>query len=112
MFPEKLIVPTLSEIGDKVIYEHENVSFETSCSGTPEPIVEWFRGFSKVKEASKIQVNEIENLHKLLLTNCLTEQSGTITVTASNKAGTCTVEASLTVKGKVTVRQLVFTFSS
>ena len=96
---EKLLVPTLTEMGDNVIYEHEDVYFETNASGKPEPTVEWFHGFNKLRRGEGVQIEKSGDLHSLLLKDCTTDQSGTVTAVASNKAGTCTVESSLLVKG-------------
>ena len=97
---EILIVPTLAEIGDKEIFENDNVLFETKATGKPEPLVEWFHGFNKLKPSKRTSIDQSGNAHSLYLKECSLEQSGTVTAVASNKAGTCTVESSLLVKGR------------
>ena len=96
---EKLIVPTLTEPGDIEIFENEDAIIRTTASGKPQPSVEWFQGFAKLRKSKQIDVRVDDNQHTLQLKECKLRDSGTITAVATNKAGTCTVESALLVKG-------------
>ena len=89
----------MSEPGDVDVWENEDAKLVTQVTGKPEPIVEWFHGFKKLAPSSDTAIMRDGKTHSLLLKERQIEDSGTITVTATNKAGTCTAESKLTVQG-------------
>ena len=96
---EILETPTLTKPGDVVIVEEEEAVFETRARGIPPPSVEWFLGPKPLVRSDKVVFERQGDTHRLVLSGCEMEQTGLVSVTATNKAGELTQEAMLTVKG-------------
>ena len=93
-------MPTLTNPGDKEIWETDDVTFVTHVTGKPKPDVEWFHGFSKLKPSDKVEIESDGDTYRLILRECVLDDTGTVTVVASSKAGKLSAECSLLVKGK------------
>ena len=99
MYTEITIVPTLTPMGDVEITENEEVVFETEASGKPTPDVEWFLGLEKLTQSHRVSIDKLRRTHTLTMRKCLLRETGSVIAKATNKAGSCTEEASLVVKG-------------
>ena len=98
--PEK---PTLTKPPDVAIMEQETAVFETLVTGLPEPTVEWFIGAMKLEPSEKVEIEQDDQAHRLVLKQCEVYQTGSITVKAHNEAGYVKSLARLTVKGRVSL---------
>ena len=73
--------------------------FETVVTGKPLPEVEWYHGIHTVTPGDRVTVEVDGDTHRLVMRECDVRQSGTIRVTATNKAGYNSTDGSLTVQG-------------
>ena len=94
------MTPTLTELDDVEIFEKECAEFSTSSDGKPPPTVEWYHGHAKLKHSKLISITTKDNTHNLVLKDCKLHDTGTVTAVATNKAGSCTVESNLNIRGE------------
>ena len=96
-------MPTLTQPGDVEIFEKADAVFVTEVTGKPEPSVEWFHGFTKLRHGKTASVETDmgrHTVHTVTMEGCKIEDTGTIRMVASNKAGQVEAESSLVVNGR------------
>ena len=99
---EILHTPSITEPDEQEILENEDALFTTVVTGKPEPTVEWFHGFTKLRPSDTVIIDNVGDRYSLQLRNCQLEDTGSITVAAFNKAGSNSADTALIVKGKTT----------
>ena len=92
--------PTVSKPNDVQIKKGEKGKFTSYVTGEPKPTVEWSQGLVKYVISRRICMGNNRKKYSLVLRKCQPEDTGPITVTATNKAGQATNNAKLTVIGK------------
>ncbi|XP_030058995.1 myopalladin isoform X2 [Microcaecilia unicolor] len=92
---------------DLTASESQLVVFECRVKGAPSPKVEWHREGTLIEDSPDFRIlqkkprsmSEPEEICTLVITEVFSEDSGTFTCTASNKYGTVSSTAHLTVRG-------------
>nr|XP_033797641.1 myopalladin isoform X2 [Geotrypetes seraphini]XP_033797642.1 myopalladin isoform X2 [Geotrypetes seraphini]XP_033797643.1 myopalladin isoform X2 [Geotrypetes seraphini]XP_033797644.1 myopalladin isoform X2 [Geotrypetes seraphini]XP_033797645.1 myopalladin isoform X2 [Geotrypetes seraphini] len=92
---------------DLTASESQLVVFECRVKGAPSPKVEWYREGTLIEDSPDFRIlqkkprsmAEPEEICTLVITEVLSEDSGTFTCTASNKYGTVSSTARLNVRG-------------
>ncbi len=79
--------------------EFDDVRFETTISGKPEPTVEWYRGDVKYEPSENVIYEKTGNVYALVLKKVRQEEAGMITVKALNELGDMAASARLKVTG-------------
>ena len=93
--------PAASKPNDLQIKKGEDAKFISTITGKPKPEVEWSQGPVKYVTSPRVHTENTGNEHTLVLRKCQPEDTGPITVTATNKAGQAMNTAKLTVIGKI-----------
>ncbi|XP_029465550.1 myopalladin isoform X5 [Rhinatrema bivittatum] len=92
---------------DLTASESQLIVFECRVKGAPSPKVEWYREGTLIEDSPDFRIlqkkprsmAEPEEICTLVITEVFSEDSGTFTCTASNKYGTVSSTAHLTVRG-------------
>jgi len=100
-FLEDLVAPQIVRPLDVDIFEHGDAVFEAKVTGKPGPLVSWYSGSLFLEPSQYCRVEKRGEEHRLTLTNCSPDQTGAITIKASNKAGQSSKAAALRVRGNV-----------
>lgn len=78
------------------------VRLECRNKGKPTPKIEWFVDEDKIKEGNRFNfVHEEPDVYALCISKCVIEDEGEYMCKATNRRGTCTTVAELTVDGKM-----------
>ena len=96
---EILESPTMTKPQGVEIMEQEDAVFEVQVHGIPEPDVDWYSGSERLRPSRSTMIEQDGDTHRLQLKSCDLDMTGPIKVTATNKAGDCTAETFLNVKG-------------
>ena len=96
---------------DVTVMEQEDARFETTVSGKPAPIAEWFRGETKLEPSDTIVYEQDGNKHGLLIKTAQLDQAGPYSVKITNEVGTFSAMARLKVTGKFLFSTAIFSFS-
>ncbi|EDO49554.1 predicted protein, partial [Nematostella vectensis] len=93
----------LRKVEDVTALETEQVWFEIPIQGYPRPIVEWYRGTTRIKDGGRFTISESEenDMYSLVIDEARTEDSGPYKCVASNDAGKTTALLNLDVNEKV-----------
>ncbi|XP_073541690.1 myopalladin isoform X2 [Phyllobates terribilis] len=79
--------------------EGQLVVFESRVKGSPSPKVEWYREGTLIEDSPDFRILQKKEICTLVIAEVFSEDSGMFTCTASNKYGTTSSIAYLTVKG-------------
>uniref|UniRef100_A0A8D0GAM8 Myopalladin n=1 Tax=Sphenodon punctatus TaxID=8508 RepID=A0A8D0GAM8_SPHPU len=79
--------------------EGQLVVFECRVKGAPSPKVEWYREGTLIDDSPDFRILQKKEICTLVIAEVFSEDSGSFTCTASNKYGTVSSIARLTVKG-------------
>jgi hypothetical protein len=79
--------------------EHDEVQFQTTVIGKPQPTVEWYRGELKLEPSDRIIFEDVDNVHTLIIKNIKKDEEGMVTVKAINDMGDMAASARLRVTG-------------
>ena len=83
------------------IFEHADAMFVTRVTGKPEPSVDWYHGFSRLRPGKTVSLEQEEDgVYRLTMMGCQIQDTGSIRVVATSKAGKAEAEASLVVNGR------------
>ena len=85
---------------DVTINEGEDAHFEAGITGKPVPVIEWLLGDAKLEPSDRIVYEAAGTIYKLTMKGCKPEETGSITIKATNDQGTISGKAKLTVKGE------------
>jgi len=85
--------------------EFDEVLFETTVTGKPEPIVEWWQGDKKLEASERIELRQVGEVYTVVIKGVRKAEEGIINVKATNEAGQMTASARL----KITGNRLEFT---
>ena len=89
---------------DVEVSEEEEGRFDVRVSGRPVPMVEWFKGSTKIEDAGKFILidDEVEeDLFSLIIETVTPDDVGSYTCKASNEAGQITCKAGLALQERV-----------
>ena len=84
-----------------VAKEGESVTFDCVVKGVPTPTVSWFLNGEKLTEAPDQQIRRNDDKHLLKLHKLEIDDTGPLTATATNSAGTVSSTAPLLVHGTI-----------
>ena len=101
MFVEVLQAPSISGLEDEQVDEGDDALFKARVSGVPQPTTTWKHSGSVVTTSEKYHVEQEGEVTEMRIRGCRESDSGQIHLTATNKAGTSDVQATLTVRGKI-----------
>lgn len=87
----------LERLQSQTIRQGESVVFTTILSGSPQPVVRWFREGMEIQSAGDFIISSEANKHTLKIANPYPEDTGVFTVTATNASGKATSTAHLAV---------------
>ena len=91
--------PTVTDPDDVEVEEEEDARFEVTVTGRPEPEVEWLLAATHLSPSERFVFEEEGGRHSLIIKGCQIEETGMITVRATNKAGSHYTIAQLNVRG-------------
>lgn len=80
----------------------EEARLDVRISGTPEPVVDWYKDKDKIEDEGRFMIvdDEENDLFSLIIEDCQPEDSGTYKCVAVNEEGEVTNVAKLTVQDK------------
>lgn len=81
--------------------EQKDAVFETVVTGKPQPKVEWFRGGVSLVPSESVVIETYDDKSTLTLKSCQVYQTGSISVKATNEAGSDSAVAKFNVQGPV-----------
>ena len=81
--------------------EHDDITFTTTVSGKPEPVIEWYRGDAKLEPSEKFVYEKDGNVHTLHIKGVKKDEEGMVTVKAINELGDMSASARLRVTGRL-----------
>ena len=87
--------------------EFDNVSFETTVTGKPEPVVEWWRGDVKLDSSERIELTQVGEVHTVVIKGVLKAEEGIINVKATNEVGQMSSSARLKITGAFTKKKIL-----
>ena len=79
--------------------EHDQVEFQTTVTGTPEPTVEWYRGDHQLMPDDRISMVKEGNVHTLVIKDIKKDEEGMVTVKAVSEMGDMAASARLRITG-------------
>ena len=88
----------LERLQSQTIRQGNAVSFAITVSGSPLPVVRWFREGMEIQSAGDFIISAEGNRHTLSIGNPYPEDTGVFTVTATNASGKATSTAHLAVE--------------
>lgn len=95
---EKKEKPSLTPLTDVECADKDDISFETTVAGKPEPAVEWLKGDSKLTPSDRILVEKDGAKHRLTVKQVVANDAASYSCKATNPVGSVTVAAKLKVK--------------
>merc|ERR1712130_447671 len=88
----------LERLQSQTVRQGNAVSFAITVSGSPLPVVRWFREGMEIQSAGDFIISAEGNRHTLSIANPYPEDTGVFTVTATNASGKATSTAHLAVE--------------
>lgn len=85
------------------VLEKQNLTLICKVTGKPEPTVKWFQDDTEIKPTFKNKITKDKETCTLLITGFTAKMAGVYKCVATNKAGTATHEAPVTVQGSFTI---------
>lgn len=88
----------------KEIYEEEEIYYEVRASGQPKPAAQWTKNDETVVKSERIEIIETEEVYSLKIKKAEMTDAGNYTLKLSNRLGSESKSASLTVKSLAELR--------
>ena len=84
------------------VKEGEEARFDVRITGTPTPVVEWYKGKDKIEDEGRFMIvdDEEDELFSLIIDDVRSDDSGTYKCVAANEEGEVAGLAKLTVRDK------------
>ena len=84
------------------VKEGEEARFDVRITGTPTPVVDWYKGKDKIEDEGRFVIvdDEEDELFSLIIDDVRSDDSGTYKCVAANEEGEVTCLAKLTVQEK------------
>lgn len=98
---ERLREPELIlKLRDKSAVEGSSVRLACRAMGTPEPLFQWFKDNQPISAGGRFDISQSVSGFTLVIKDCQVEDSGEYKCEATNKAGSVSTAAKITVNGE------------
>ena len=98
---ERLREPELIlKLRDKSVVEGSSVRLACRAMGTPEPSFQWFKDNQLISAGGRFDISQSVSGFTLVIKDCRVEDSGEYKCEATNKAGSVSTAAKVTVNGE------------
>ena len=88
------------KLRDRSAVEGSSIRLACRAMGTPEPTFQWFKDDQPISAGGRFDISQAVSGFTLVIKDCLVEDSGEYKCEATNKAGSVSTAAKITVNGE------------